>query len=108
MLFNAWDPLHRNVVLYERTYEHHIVFRHGEDVSVEEIRFVVENPEFITADSSDNLVEIYYAKGVVRNADPSEYLKVCARYDGEGLKVVTAYLVDRPKPTERVLWPHKP
>ena len=86
MLFNAWDPRHCNVVLYERTYEHHIVFKHGDDVSPDDILHAVENPDFITADESDELTEIYYARGIVARAGPTEFLKVCARYEGEGLR----------------------
>jgi len=104
MLFNAWDPRQCNIVLEERVYERHIVAKHGDEVSVADIRDTVENPDIITADIEDELVEIYYAKGVVQSADPSEYLKVCARWKGEGMTVVTAYLVDRPKLTERVIW----
>jgi hypothetical protein len=108
MLFNIWDPRYINVVLHERVYENHIVARHGDEVSIADIQYVIENPNIITADVSDVLVENYYGKGVIPSADPSEWLKVCTRYEGEGLRVVTAYLVDRPKSIERVLWTHRP
>jgi hypothetical protein len=107
MLFNAWDPRHYNVILHERVYENHIVAKHGE-IAVEDIQYTVENPDIITADVSDEMTELCYAKGVVQDEGPDVYLKVCARFEGEGMKVVTAYLVDRPKPTERIIWPLKP
>ena len=75
MLFNTWDPRHLNVVLYERTYEHHIVARHGDEISVADIQQTIKNPDIIAVDEVATLVEIYYARGVVASADPAEYLK---------------------------------
>ena len=105
MLFNAYDPRGYNVVLDERTYERHIVNRHGDDVTPDEIRQAVESPDLIVADETNSLTEIYYARGIVQLADESEYLKVVARFESDHMKVVTAYMVDVPKRTERVIWP---
>jgi len=64
MLFNAWDPRGYNVVLYERVYENHIVARHGE-VPIADIQYVVENPDVITADITDKMVEKYTTQRVL-------------------------------------------
>lgn len=107
MLFNCWDPRGNNVVLDRRVFDNHILARHGDEVTAEDIQYAIENPDLITADLTDPMVEIYYAQGAVESADPTEYLKVCVRYKGDGLNVVTAYLVDRPKLLERVIWHSK-
>lgn len=102
VLVNAWDPRRNNVVLYENRYEDHIRSRHPA-VEVEHIRSVLENPGLITTDDFDPLVENYYAQGVLSDA-PIYWLKICVRFDSDRGKVITAYEVDRPKPSEQIVW----
>lgn len=63
----AWDPRHNNVVLYENRYWGHIVGRHP-GIEVEHIRLVLEDPDVITDDEGDGLVENYYRQHVVQDA----------------------------------------
>lgn len=102
VLVNAWDPRHNNVVLYEYRYFGHIVARHP-NVEIEHIRLVVENPDIITRDVNDDLVENYYRQSVAPDA-PRYFLKVCVRFESDRGKVITAYEVDRPKPDEVIAW----
>jgi hypothetical protein len=102
VLINAWDPRHINVILYGNRYQDHIVSRHP-GIDVESIRVVIEDPDLITRDDNDDLVENYYKQGVMPDA-PRFFLKVCVRFTSDVGKVVTAYEPDRPKPTERIIW----
>lgn len=102
VLINAWDPRRINIVLYENRYQDHIVSRHP-GVDIDSIRYVVEQPDIITSDESNELVENYYKQGAMPDA-PRYFLKVCVRFDSDVGKVVTAFEVDRPKPTERIIW----
>lgn len=102
VLINAWDPRRVNVVLYDNRYYGHIVERHPA-VTIEHIRMALEDPDIITGDDSDPLVENFYARGVMPDA-PEYWLKVCVRFNSDVGKVVTAYEVDRPKPTEHIRW----
>lgn len=96
------DPRHNNVVLYENRYWGHIVGRHP-GIEVEHIRLVLEDPDVITDDESDGLVENYYRQHVVQDA-LEYFLKVCVRLESDKGQVITAFLVDRPKPIERIAW----
>jgi hypothetical protein len=102
VLVNAWDPRHCNVVLSEKRYLAHIVDRHP-GIEVDHIRFAVEEPEVITRDANDDLVENYYKRGALSDL-PDLFLKVCVRFESDRGKVVTAFLVDRPKPHEVIIW----
>ena len=102
VLINAWDPRRNNVVMYENRYQSHIASRHP-GIEVGHIRVVIEDPDVITDDENDSLAENYYKQGVMADA-PNYFLKVCVRVDSDRGKVITAYEVDRPKPTERIAW----
>lgn len=102
VLINAWDPRHINVLLYEYRFRSHIATGHP-GVDVESIRYVVEQPDIITSDENNDLVENYYKQGAILDA-PRYFLKVCVRFDSDVGKVVTAFEVDRPKPAERIIW----
>lgn len=102
VLINAWDPRHNNVVLHEKRYWDHIVDRHP-GIEIEHIRIVIEDPDVITDDENDHLVENYYRQRVMHDA-PEYFLKVCVRLESDKGRVITAFLVDRPKPTERISW----
>jgi hypothetical protein len=102
VLINAWDPRHNNVVLYRNRYSEHIIVRHPE-VEIGHIRLVVEDPDVITGDVNDALVENYYRQGTIAD-EPDYFLKVSVRFESDRGKIVTAYTVDRPKPSEVIVW----
>lgn len=94
--------------MHDGTYYGHIVRGHGDDVTFDEIRQAVENPTIIVADEKNDMREIYYARGVVEWAGSSMFLKVVAECVSDHSVVITAYVTDRPKPKERVIWPIEP
>ncbi len=102
VLINTWDPRHNNVVLYENRYFQHITARHP-GIDVEHICLVVEEPDVISRDRRDRLVENYYKQGAIPDM-PALFLKVSVRFESDAGKVVTAFVVDRPRLDEEIVW----
>ena len=103
LLLNCVDPRGFRVVLYENRYSSHIA-RRRDYISAESIGWALEEPELITAGEHYEMRENYYAKDVMEDY-PELFLKVVVEFGGAGGKVITAFDVDRPKPTERIVWP---
>lgn len=86
----------------QNRYVDHIEHRGRDHIRPDHIQYVIENPEIITADSQHDMRECYYASNVMDDY-PQFYLKVVVDFSGSDGRVVTAFEVDRPKPTERVV-----
>lgn len=100
-LFRTHDPRLYTIILHRTRYYNHIWVQHG--IDVESIQHVVENPDFITADPSDEYKENYYAQGILSDF-PDLYVKVCVLFKQEVGRVLTAFDVDMPKINEKILW----
>lgn len=101
-LLNSTDPRGESIVLSQARYESHIRHRH-ETATVAAIQQTVESPDMITRDVDFPTRDNYYVQGA-DGLFPKGYLKVCVQFDSEVGRVITAITVDRPKPTEEVLW----
>jgi hypothetical protein len=102
LVLNCSDPRGWRIVMYDNRYWHHIASRRSH-ISINAIQAVIEDPEIITADEQNDLRENYYATGVMEDY-PEFFLKVVVEFGGMDGKVITAFDVDRPKPTERIVW----
>ena len=102
LLFCVYDPQLRNIILQRSRFLTHIQGRHL-FVTVEAIQITIEEPDFISNDVNSDSVENYYAQGMIAH-DPDAFLKVCVLFKQEQGRVLTAFGVDRPKPTEEILW----
>ena len=80
-----------------------IVYHQGSPVWGMNYYGVLMEPEVITADEQYELRENYYLQGVMEDY-PAFFLKVVVEFGGVDGKVITAFDVDRPKPTERIIW----
>jgi hypothetical protein len=100
-LFRTHDPRLYEIILHRTRYHNHIWVQHG--IDVESIQTVVENPDLITADPDDEYKENYYAQGIVPDS-ADLFLKVCVLFKQDVGRVLTAFDVVAPKPTEDILW----
>lgn len=101
----AWrvtDPHGHVVVLTKRRWIHIQLRRHFFKQLAGELRLACSKPECITAEDSD--VYYYRQVGKRHRRYKGQYILVCAE-DGSPRRVMTAYLVDRFRKGEAVIWP---
>lgn len=71
---------------------------------MESIRRTIVRPDFIVQDADFSERQDFYRRGAHRGL-PRDYIKVVVEFESSDLgTVITAYPVDRRKPTEDVLW----
>ena len=103
------DRRGRVVALTADGWKHILVERRGAPPAAGEIRKTVEDPAFVTADSTFPRRENYYRRR--QREGGGRYLKVVVRYrpvppDGTWAgEVITAYPTRGMKPMEEQLWP---
>jgi hypothetical protein len=102
LVLNCVDPRGYRIVMYSDRYQNHIV-RRRDYITIGSIEDTLHGPEVITADEQYELRENYYLQGVMEDY-PALFLKVVVEFGGVDGKVITAFDVDRPKPTERIIW----
>lgn len=97
-LFDIYDPRRCRVYLTEERWRH-ITDGHPEITDANLLRQTVESPWFISADTQDDLVEVYYRKGLYPGK-PQLFVRVVVRQG----KVITAYVLGSLKRGEKVIW----
>ena len=103
LLFHTFDPRYIEVILHQSRYINHILPNHTL-IDVDAIRDVIEDPDFITQDVRSQDVENYYRQEVMVEY-PEYYVKVCVLFKpAHQGRVITAFVVDWPKPEEELIW----
>ncbi len=101
----------QEIMLTEQCWQDHILVQHPELEGYESaVEHALTAPEFVNNDATHPNRESHYCRSPLPANYVGVYVKVVVEYgaadahscyDGE---VVTAYLVDRPKPRERRKW----
>jgi len=106
-IWRTRDHLGRVVILSPAGLDH-IRVRHGDLANrMDEIRAVVEHPEFVTRDRQRARRECFYSRelsGPLFIKAVVQYRPVPPQGNWEG-EIISAYPVDEPKPEEARLWP---
>ena len=98
-LWRVIDPLNHTVVLTQRRWEHIIARRPWFRRYATALRLACSRPEAITAEGD----RLYYYRPVSKQRH-WRYVIVCVK-EGDPRRVMTAYLVDRFRRGEVLIWP---
>jgi hypothetical protein len=102
-LFSKMDCRYVTVELYDFQYKYHIQDRHP-NIEVKHLLQVITKPDLIVRDMNYDTRENYYLRGIIPN-QPTHFLKVCVDFTNPTGKIITAFVTDKPKKGERVIWP---
>lgn len=100
-LWRVTDPLGHVVVLMQRRWDHILRRRPWFVRYANDLRLACSNPEAITAEGD----RLYYYRLVFWQRD-WRYVLVCVK-EGNPRRVMTAYLVDRFRKGEVLIWPEQ-
>lgn len=103
ILVNCIDPLGNTIILRDNRYRTHIEWRH-EGFTLDDIQIAVENPDVITRDVNDALINLYYRTDRYDSDGDPEVLKVCVRYRSDVGEITSAYLARGVKREEIEIW----
>ena len=103
IIFQVTDPTGRVVVLTEQCWREHILaFHPAMEEFKDAIQTTIVSPLYGTiygdVDYPDR--RIYYSR-----RGKYQYLKVVVEFDQEGGMVITAFITDRLKSGEKLIWP---
>jgi hypothetical protein len=104
-VWRVTDRLGHTVVLTQRRWAHILERRRFFRQLAGELRLTCSKSECITAEDND----VYYYRQVGKRYRryKGQYILACAE-DGSPRRVITAYLVDRFRKGEVVIWPETP